>query len=449
MDIVALLQCLAPILTLTTIRQLSRIVLALLSMTGRVTMTGIARWGGDGTSYRTIQRFFATVLPWAQIFWLCFRTHHLQPDDVYILAGDEVVVTKAGKTTFGLDRFFSGVLQTTVPGVAFFSLALISTTTRRAFPLRLEQVVRTEAEKAAAKAKAAAKQAKPPAAKRKPGRPKGSKNKSKTEVSLSPELQRIQTLLQAQLQLIAGHVPLVYLALDGHFGNSPSLQMVRGCGLHLISKLRADAALYFPYDGPYQGRGPRRKYGAKLEVDALPAQFLRQTSVEDGVETCVYQAEVLHKEFAQPLNVVVTVKTNLQTQARAHVLLFSSDLGLAWDTLVAYYGLRFQIEFTFRDAKQYWGLEDFMQVTETGVRNAANLALFMVSLSAVLLSKVRQRDPQCSVLDLKASYRGAKYVHETIKLLPEKLDEGLIARIVHQVASLGRIHPPGPSLKAA
>ena len=449
MDILALLQCLHPSLTATTVRQLSRIVVALLTMTGRVTMAGIARWSGNGASYRTVQRFFATAIAWPQVFWLLTYQHLVQPDDVYILAGDEVVVTKAGKTTFGLDRFFSGIYQKVVPSVAFFSLALISTTTRRAFPLRLEQVVRTEAEQAAAKAKAAAKQTKPPAPTRKPGRPKGSKNTPKAAVTLSPELQRIQTMLQAQLQLIAGVLPLVYLTLDGHFGNSPTLQMVRGCDLHLISKLRSDAALYFAYAGPYQGRGPRRKYGAKLDVDAIPVQYLRQTSVEDQVETCSYQVELLHKEFPQPLNVVVLVKTNLRTGARAHVLLFSSDLALAGDKLVEYYSLRFQIEFTFRDAKQYWGLDDFMTVTASGVRNAANLSLLMVSLSAVLLKDVRQTDPQCSVLDLKAWYRGSKYVRETIKLLPDKLDEGLVARIYRQVATLGRIHPPETPLKAA
>ncbi len=336
MDILALLACLHPCLPATTIRQLSRITLALLTMTGRVTMAGIARWSGDGASYRTVQRFFATVVPWAPVFWLFFRQHLFQPDDVYILAGDEVVIPKAGKTTFGLDRFFSGIYQKPVPSLAFFSFALISTATRRAFPLRLEQVVRAEAEKVATKTKAAAKQPQQPVPKRKPGRPKGSKNKPKTELSLSPELHRIQTMLQAQLQLIMGRIPLVYLALDGHFGNSPTLQMVRSCDLHLISKLRADAALYLPYAGPYQGRGPRRKYGAKLAIAALPAQALRQTSVEAGVETCIYQVEVLHKEFPQPLNVVVIVKTNLRTQARAHVLLFSSDLALPFDKLIDY-----------------------------------------------------------------------------------------------------------------
>src|SRR6266478_5657239 len=72
------------------------------------------------------------------------------------------------------------------------------------------------------------------------------------------------------------------------------------------------------------------------------------------------------KSLCNRCNVVIIAKTNLRTQARAHVVLFSSDLDLAYAPLVDYYGLRFQIEFNFRDAKQYWGLEDFMNVTPTG-----------------------------------------------------------------------------------
>ncbi len=449
MDIVALLHCLHVSLTPTTLRQLSHITLAMLTMTGRVTMTGLARWTDKGARYRTVQRFFATLIPWPHLFWLVFHHHLFSPDEVYILAGDETVISKAGKKTFGLDRFFSGISQRVIPSVAFFSLALISTSSRRAFPLRLEQVLRTPTEKATSKAKAVTKKSKQTQPKRKPGRPKGSKNTPKGELSLSPELQHIQRMLQDQLKLIAGSVPLRYLALDGHFGSAPAIQMVQGCGLHLISKLRSNAALFLPYDGPYQGRGPHRTYGTKLDLKAMPAQFLRETRVEDGIETCIYQVEALQKEVSQPLNVVVLIKTNLKTHKRAHVVLFSSDVTLSFEKVIEYYSLRFQIEFTFRDAKQYWGLEDFMNVTARGVENAANLSLLMVSLSAVLLREARESEPACSVLDLKASYRGIKYVSETIKLLPEKLDEGLIAQIVCQVAVLGRIHPPAASLKAA
>jgi len=50
--------------------------------------------------------------------------------------------------------------------------------------------------------------------------------------------------------------------------------------------------------------------------------------------------------------------------------------------------LRFQIEFNFRDAKQYWGLEDFMNVKETQVNNAANFSLFMVTFSQLLAAEI-------------------------------------------------------------
>ena len=55
-DIVALLHCLRPHVTATTVRQLSRIIVAMVAMTGRVTMVGMARWASKGGSYRTIQR---------------------------------------------------------------------------------------------------------------------------------------------------------------------------------------------------------------------------------------------------------------------------------------------------------------------------------------------------------------------------------------------------------
>jgi putative transposase len=186
-DIVALLHCTRPHVTATTVCQLSRIIGALLAMTGRVTMIGMARWAGKGGSYRTIQRFFATVIPWGILFWVFFRYHLYCPGDVYLVAGDDVIVTKAGTCTHGLDRFFASLYGKPVPGLAFFTLSLVSVQTRRSFPLCVEQVVRSDAEKAASKAKAVAKKPKAPCAKRRPGRPKGSKNKPKADATFTPE----------------------------------------------------------------------------------------------------------------------------------------------------------------------------------------------------------------------------------------------------------------------
>jgi putative transposase len=336
MDMLALFQCLRPHVTATTLRQLSRMALALLVMPGRVTMLGISRWAGKGGSYRTIQRFFSQALPWAMLFWVFFRQYVHRPDEVYLLAGDEVVVTKAGKHTYGLGRFFSSLYGKPVPGLAFFAFSLVSVQARRAFPVRVEQVVRSATEQASRKAPSAAKQPPAPTIKRRRGRPQGSKNKPKADVTLTPELQRITSMLGALLKLIAGFIPLTYLVLDGHFGNHNALHMARQRNLHLISKLRCDAALYLPYAGPYAGRGPYRKYGRKVDYGHIPEQYLKETTMEGPIQTCFYQARLLHKEFAQPLNVVIITKTHLHTQAQAHVILFSSDLELAYTPLVDY-----------------------------------------------------------------------------------------------------------------
>jgi putative transposase len=434
--ILPFLLCLQPEVTMTAIRQFSLIALAMLAMTGRVTMLGISRWTGPGGSYRTVQRFFTTVMPWATLFWLFFRTHLFHADDVYLVGGDETVVTKAGKQTYGLDRFFAGRYGKSVPGLAFFTLSLISTTHRRSFPMAVEQIVRTPEEKATARAKASA----PLAPKRKPGRPKGSSTKAKTTVELSPELTRIQTMTLQLLARIGAVIPLTYLVLDGHFGNNAALQMALACQLHLISKLRSDSALYLPYDGSYAGRGPHRIYGTKIDPRAIPERYLRQTLIADGIETRTYQIEARHKTVAHALNVVILVKTNLKTQAQAHVILFSSDLMLSWDKLIDYYCLRFQLEFNFRDAKQYWGLEDFMNTSPTAVENAANLSLFMVNLVERVRQEVCHRQPTCSVLDLKAHCRGTKYVEETLKLLPEMPEPILVERIFAKIVGIGRIH---------
>jgi putative transposase len=420
MDMVARFQCLRPHVTATTLRQLSRMAWAMLVMPGRVTMLGISRWAGKGGSYRTIQRLFSQALPWAMLFWVFFRQHVHRPEEVYLLAGDEVVVTTAGKHTYGLDRFFSSLYGKPIPGLAFFAFLLVSVQARRAFPVRVEQVVRSAAETAASKAKAAAKQQKPSTPSRRPGRPKGSRNKPTADVPLTPELSRITAMLDALLKLIAGIIPLTYLVLDGHFGHHNALHMARQSHLHLISKLRCDAALYFPYAGPYAGRGPRRQYGSKVDYGNMPAKYLKETTVEGHIKTRVYQAPLLHKAFAQPLNVVIITTLNLRTQAQAHVILLSSDLTLAYAPLVDDYRVRFPIECNFRDAKQDWGLEDFMHVTPMGVTNAANLSWFMVKVAYRLHADVRQRDPDDRILDLKADGRGDTDVEETIKMLPEK-----------------------------
>lgn len=414
---------------------------AMLSMTGRVTMLGISRWTGKGGSYRTIQRFFKTKIAWLDVFLLFFKKHLFNIKFEYFLVGDESVITKSGKHTFGLDRFYAGLLKKVVKSIAIFSLSIVSVEERRSYPLQIEQVVRTAEEKEAAKKKKSKKtKKKNNPEKKNPGRPKGSKNRDKRQVSLTPELERIQKMIKKQLLLLQKLVKIRHIALDGHFGNNNALQMVLQCGLDLVSKLRSDSALYFLYEGQQKARGPKRKYGSKIDYGNIPAKYLVSQKTEKGIQTKIYQSKMLHKSFAQMLNIVIITKTNLKTGRFAHVILFSSDLKLSYEKIIDYYSLRFQIEFNFRDAKQFWGLEDFMNIKEAQLTNALNLSLFMTNLSQVLLREFRDTNPESGVLDLKAYYRAAKYFEETIKMLPQKPEPILFEKIFGRLASFASVH---------
>ena len=431
-DIMVLFACLSQCLDRTTLRQLVRVSDAMLSITGRVTMQGLSRWAGKGGSYRTIQRFFTTSLSWSKVQWALIRHHLLDQDDVILMAGDDVVVTKSGKTTYGLDRFFSSLYGKAVPGLCFLSLSLISVKRRTSYPVMMEQHGpehrQTPAEGGTKKSNG------------KRGRPKGSKNQHRREVTLSPYLCFVQESISRVLQLIGDHVKVNHFVFDGAFGYNDAVQMVRQLGLHLISKLRHNAALYFPYDGPYSGCGRHKKYGKKLDCRNIAQAYLKESFVEEDIQTQIYQMQLWHKKFADLLNIVVIVKTNLNTQAVAHVILFSSDLALAYTQLIEHYRLRFQLEFTFRDAKQYWGLEDFMTVNERPVYNSANLAMFMVNVSHALMRPMRTHWPECSVNDLKAWFRSRKYVVEILKLLPEMPEPIFIEQAIAQMAELGRVN---------
>ncbi len=433
----------------TTKRRLALAILAMLAMAGRVTMLGISRWTEKGGSYRTIQRLFNTEIDWSKLMVTFVAIWFAEPADIFLLAGDETVVTKAGKMTHGIDRFFSSIYGRPVRGLAFLAFSLISVKKQTAYPIRMEQVTKEQA--LCGKRKKQAKSKKKSKQKGKRGRPKGSKNKNRHDVELPVHLQQMQQLLQYTLALLKlVGIQTTYFLFDGAFGNNNSLQMVRRCGLHLISKLRRDSALYFPYTGKQKKYGRKRKYGDKLNYDQIPAACLVASETVDKIQTDTYQMQMWHKLFPDMLNIVIVVKSNLENGKRAHIVLFSSDHSLAYDKLVHYYRLRFQactersrsIEFNFRAAKQFWGLEDFMNVNERPVYNFANLSMFMVSVSQLLIERRRDKIPEFGINDLKAEFRGRKYVSELLKLLPESLNDLLIDQFFAKIGTLGSVHTP-------
>lgn len=433
LELTRYLLCLDQVLSKTNLRQLGIIASAMLCCRARITMLGISRWTGRGGSYRTVQRFFDSKIFWLQVNWTFVKTHLIKEDEVYLLAGDESTVSKSGKLTHGLGKFFSSIHSRAIKGLGFFSLCLIEVSSKKAMSLLMEQLD--------PKMKRKTKMPKTPKTKKakgKAGRPVGSKNKNRKNVELTEYLKWIKSHIESALSTIGDSIKIAYFVYDGAFGNNECLQMVNRCGLSLISKLNCNAALYFPYEGDYSGRGPKRKYGEKVNYQEIPEKYLMQTSIQDGIEERIYQMAVWHRDFADQLNVVVIQRKQIISQKVAQVILFSNDLSLDWQNMIHYYRLRFQIEFTFRDAKQFWGLEDFMNVKQVGVENASNLAMFMVNVSRFIVSQFSEYAQ--SISDLKIRAQAVFYVEELIKMIPEIQREYNFPELKRAMADIGCIH---------
>ena len=446
LKIMPCLECLSQIFPKQFVRLLGIVSQAMLCCNGRITMLGLSRWSSKGGSYRSIQRLYGSTVNWLQLNWLFFKANRLKKEEVYLLAGDETTVTKSGNSTHGLGRFFSSTHGRAVKGLNFLSLCLVGVSSGQAVPLLMEQMegdmkketqVKKEPAKGEAKGKKETQVKKETGVK---GRPKGSKNKNRSEPELTPYLKWMKEHIQLALNMIGQQISIAYYVYDGAFGNNPCLQMVLSCGLHMISKLQCNSALWFPYDGEYGGRGPHRKYGEKVDYKNLPEKYLKSKTVENGVEERIYQIQVWHKDFPELLNVTIIQRIHLKDGKSGHVVLFSDDLTLSYDKMILYYRLRFQIEFTFRDAKQYWGLEDFMNIKTTQVKNAANISMFMVNVSRFLTEQnVANTEP--SILDIKTRSQTAFYLDLILKNHPEILGSISLEELQMNLADIGCIHP--------
>lgn len=417
---------------------------------GGVTMKNIARWTNKGCSYRTVQRFFSAPTDWLQLNLLLLR--HLiigVPDsNRYVLALDEVVEGKSGKQTFGIDWFYSSIAGQAIRSVSNHVISLVDTEKEKSFvlthkqtvkPPKLKQDKKPSSKKSSKKSKEAIKK-KP---KGKSGRPKGSKNKQNVK-KIGLLYTSFEYLLGLVVPLVKVLCPMLrYVLADGAYGNKTCCLIVGQFDLDLICKLNRNTALFLPYQGKYGGRGRPKKYGKKLDYQKLPANYLVSSIEEEGICTNIYQIkEVWTRKMPSLINVVIIIKIDIATQKASRVVLFSTDLNLEAGSLIKFYSLRFQIEFNFRDAKQYFGLADFKNIKPTQVNNAVGLAFFMDNISMILLQKaqVEWKEEKLSIQDLKAYFRAQKYLRDILNTLEIDQKDILNLPQMQQIMKIGAVN---------
>ena len=240
-----------------------------------------------------------------------------------ILALDASFLPKSGKKTYGLDHFWNGCHSRKEKGLEICALAIVDVDKNTAFTLSVAQSAPTIAKK---------------------------------EAETEDEETRIDQYLQ-HLQDVCPYLEAeeTYLSVDGYFSKKKFIDGVRKCHLHQIGRLRCDADMRYLYTGPKRekGSGRQKVYDGKVDWQDLSRFTYHHT--EDHI--ALYSLMLNHKSLKRNLKVVVLVNEKIKNK-KNYVILFSTDTALDAQTIVTYYKARFQIEFIFRDAKQFTGLSD-------------------------------------------------------------------------------------------
>jgi hypothetical protein len=270
-----------------------------------------------------------------------------------ILAIDASFVNKSGKSTWGLDWFYNGSAGQSEKGLEISLIVVVDVLAHQAYSLSVSQTAARTAEEQSQR----------------------QQKKGKT-AAVSGRVQGYINQLQATKPSLPGGIK--YLAADSFYSKKSFLDSVCALELDLISKLRIDADLRYLHDGPQKARGARRKYGDKVVFRDLSRLELVE-EIEPG-----YTQTVWHVSLKRKIRLACLV--NLEDSKI--VVLFSTDLNLDPKKIHSYYKSRFQIEFVFRDAKQFTGLCDCQS------RQPARLNFhFNASLSALNLAKLQMYQP--------------------------------------------------------
>jgi hypothetical protein len=228
------------------------------------------------------------------------------------LVMDASFVPKSGKKTYGLDRFWNGSHSRAEKGLEISVLAWLDITGNCAYGLSVDQT--------------------PP-----------------TGATPDQEATRIDSYLAQLTSVVSQHDlgHLRYVVTDGYYSKQKFVGGIRALGLHQIGKLRADANLRYLYHGPKRpGPGRPKTYDGKVNWADL-SRFAHLDTADDHI--VLYHQVLNHVQFQCNLGVVLVV----DTQRNRRAVLFSTDVELPALTLYRYYKARFQIEFLFRDAKQF------------------------------------------------------------------------------------------------
>lgn len=308
---------------------------------GRINAVNFSRY--SGLHEQTFRRWMHRALPWDALHWgvVALLEHLGALGSGFVLLMDASFVPKAGTRTAGVGKFWNGSASRSEQGLELSCLAVMSWVGRHVFPI---SVVQTQ-----------------------PRRDKADR--------LIQYRDQLQALLAQRRTWFLRHLNAV--VADGQYAKVMFMDVVCGEGYAFVTKLQSNANLLYAFTGTHpKRRGGKQKWAGKVDF----VHFTGWTAVPGKPTERVWTRVVWGPHFKRFLKVVVIQNLDGRGCVKSRVVLCSTDTTMPAQQIRALYSARFQVEFVFRDAKQFAGLTTCQLRSTAGLKNHWNASFFALSL---------------------------------------------------------------------
>ena len=326
-----------------------------------------------------------------------------------IAAMDASFMHKSGHKTEGLGKFYHGAISKAVKGLELSLISIVDMQSNTAYGLDAKQTIDVE--------------------------PKEEKETEKKETAISRVDLYAEQAVNSIPFLLKHHIR--YMAVDAYYTKLKFVTPVTEAGIYVVGKLRTDANLVWLYTGVQSGRGRPKQYDGKVKFEKELQRFDYIDTIDEDAE--VYSAIVYCKCLKQNIRVVMLLCKHKDKVS--HTLLFSSDTQLDAMSVLRIYKARFQIEFVFRDAKQFTGLMDCQARNKEAIHTHINASFS--ALNALKFEDANAKDDTEETVISIATWKRRKFNQHLINIIFDKLGIDLsdekVSEVYDEVSEYGAI----------
>jgi hypothetical protein len=308
-----------------------------------------------------------------------------------ILGFDPTYLNKSGNHTPGIGYFYSGTAGKHKRGLEIAGIAVVDVDQNTAYHLEAIQT------------------------------PSARKSTLEDGLSIVDHYANIIVSRSVQLSKISK-----ILAVDAYFTKRKFIDPIcEKTDLNIVGRLREDANLRYLYNGGQTGsKGRPKQYVGKINVKQIDKR--RVTKEYEDEEVRIYAAVVNSVGLKRNVKLSYVEFLNSNGKVNTTKMFFSTDILISGLAILNAYRARFQMEFNFRDSKQFTGLQNSQARSKKKIHFHVNAALTTASVGKCIQRK-----------GLKRSLRSTYSISD---LTTELFNHNLLKRILS-------IYPIGPNIK--